>query len=408
MDEARRAAEAAARLSYGRLVALLASRSGDIASAEDALADAFASAIATWPGRGVPDNPDAWLLVAARRNLGHRRGREATAQAGEATLLLLDEERALSPPTPFHDERLKLLFVCAHPALSADVQAPLMLQTVLGLDAARIAACFLTSPAAMGQKLVRAKAKIRAAQIPFLVPGADQLAQRIAVVLDAIYAAYGTGWDDFFGSDGRIRGLAREAIWLGRVLADLMPDQPEALGLLSLMLYCDARTPARRGADGAFVPLSQQDPRLWSRQSVGEAEACLRKAARFGVPGRFQTEAAIQSLHAQSVMTGEALAVPLMRLYDLLVAVAPSKGALVARAVAYAEGGAVEQAQEQLAAIEGVQGYQPYWAALARVGWCAGDTAGARDAANQAAALSNDPAVQRFLLSGGLFSERVT
>lgn len=403
MGEARRAAEAAARTSYGRLVAMLASRSGDIAAAEDALSDALASALTAWAARGVPDNPDAWLLTAARRNLGHARGRAGTAAANEATMMLLHDERGEQAPVPFGDDRLKLMFVCAHPAIAPDVQAPLMLQTVLGLDAARIAASFLVSPAAMGQKLVRAKVKIRDAVIAFVVPEPEVLAARTGAVLSAIYAAYGTGWEDVLGADARRKGLAEEAIWLGRLVVDLLPHDPEAMGQLALMLHCEARRAARRGADGAFVPLADQDPNLWSREMLAEAESLLRAAARFARPGRFQTEAAIQSLHAQSVLTGEDLRLPLTRLYDLLLSVAPSTGAAVARAVAYAEAGQGRDARAQLDGLEGCCSYQPWWAARARVLWLLGDESAAREAAATAAGLSDDPAVRDFLLSGGAF-----
>jgi RNA polymerase sigma-70 factor, ECF subfamily len=403
MESARRAAEGAARSSYGRLVAMLASRNCDIAGAEDALADAFAAALATWPSRGVPDNPQAWLLTAARRTLGHRRARTATAAAGEATMMLLDDERAARVPLPFGDDRLKLMFVCAHPAIAADVQAPLMLQTVLGLDAARIAASFLVSAAAMGQKLVRAKVKIKDAGIAFVVPEPDVLAARTGAVLSAIYAAYGTGWEDVLGPDAKRKGLAEEAIWLGRLVVELLPDDPEAMGLLSLMLHCEARWAARRGADGTFVPLADQDPQLWSQTMLPEAESLLRAAARFAIPGRFQTEAAIQSLHAQSVVTGEDLRGPLIRLYDLLVSIAPSTGAAVARAVAYAEAGQGGAALTQLDALYGCDSYQPWWAARARVLWLTHEVEGAKAAAGAAARLSDDPAVRAFLLSGGAF-----
>lgn len=402
-DGARRAAEAAARTSYGRLVAMLASRNGDIAAAEDALADALATALTAWEERGIPDNPDAWLLTAARRNLGHARSRAGTALANEAMVMLLHQERADAAPVPFGDDRLKLMFVCAHPAIAADVQAPLMLQTVLGLDAARIAASFLVSPAAMGQKLVRAKVKIRDAGIAFVVPDPEVLALRTGAVLSAIYAAYGTGWEDVLGADAKRKGLAEEAIWLGRLVVEMLPGGPEAMGLLSLMLHCEARRPARRTSQGAFTPLADQDPHLWSRTMMSEAEALLRAAARFATPGRFQTEAAIQSLHAQSVMTGEDLRVPLTRLYDLLVSLAPSTGAAVARAVAYAEAGQAGDALAQLDALEGCDSYQPWWAARARVLWLMHDAAGANAAASTAAGLSDDPAVRAFLLRGGAF-----
>jgi len=407
-EEARRAAERAARLSYGRLVAMLAARSGDIGSAEDALGDAFASALQTWPERGVPDNPDAWLLTAARRNLGHRRARAHSAAATMPTLLLLADERDATDGDHFGDRRLALMFACAHPAIDDDVRTPLILQAVLGLDAARIAAAFLVSPAAMGRKLSRAKLKIRDAGIPFSVPDPDKLADRTANVLAAIYAAFGTGWEDVVGADVRRQGLSGEAIWLARLVVHLLPDQPEPMGLLALMLHCEARRTTRRDAQGAFVPLHAQDPQCWSRPMIVEAEALLRTAAAKHAPGRFQTEAAIQSLHAQGRMTGEELSRPLLRLYDLLVTLTPTLGAAVARAVAYGESGAAAAGLAQLDAIAGAaQAYQPFWVARARLLDRLHCTAEAMRAVERAAGLTGDPSVREYLLSGGLFADSV-
>lgn len=406
-EEARRTAEQAARFSYGRLVAILASRTGDIAGAEDALSEAFAAALRTWPEAGVPGNPDAWLLTAARRNAGHARARAATARAGEATMILLEDERAGDGPIPFGDERLKLMFACAHPAIDAASQAPLMLQAVLGLDAARIAACFLVSGAAMGKALVRAKTKIRDAGIAFVVPEPEQLDARLTPVLAAIYAAYGSGWEDVTGADAKRRGLAEEALWLARLVNDLLPGAPEAAGLLALVLHCEARAGTRRDAAGAFVPLHEQDPARWSGPMIVEAEALLRSAARHGMAGRFQTEAAIQSLHAQARMTGETLSQPLMRLYDLLISLSPTLGAHVARASAYAEGGATDAALEQLAKLD-ARTYQPWWAARARALHLAGQANAAREAARTAAGLSTDPAIRDYLLSGALFADKLS
>ncbi|PZN95520.1 MAG: RNA polymerase subunit sigma-70 [Alphaproteobacteria bacterium] len=395
---ARQAAEQAARTSYGRLLALLASRSRDIAAAEDALAEALAAALATWPERGVPDNPDAWLLTAARRNLGHARARGATASAGAETMAMLQDERDSTAPMPLGDARLQLLFVCAHPAIDAGVQAPLMLQTVLGLDAARIAASFLVAPATMSQRLVRAKTRIRDAGIAFAIPAPDQLAPRRAAVLAAIYAAYGTAHDDV-PAVAEAQGLAGEAIWLARLLGELMPDDPEALGLLALMLFCEARRPARRDAAGGFVPLLAQDARRWDAAMLAEAEALLRAAARFRTPGRFQIEAAIQSLHTETVLTGTANPGPLLALYDLLLATAPSTGARVGRAVALAALDVAAALADLDALAARCTGYQPWWAARAHVLRRAGDTAGARDAARTAAGLASDPAVRNWLLA---------
>ena len=394
-------AERAARTSFGRLVAILAARGGDLAAAQDALADALATALRVWPARGIPDNPDAWLLTAARRGLGHARARQDTAAAGVATMILLDDERAAADAGVFGDARLALMFVCAHPAIDPGIQAPLMLQAVLGLDAARIAASFLVSPAAMGQRLVRAKAKIRDAGIAFAVPPADRLAERTGAVLAAVYAAYATGWEDA----GPTRNdLADEAIWLARLVVDLLPDDPEAAGLMALMLYCEARRPARRDADRRFVPLDRQDSGAWDWAMIGEAEALLRAAARYGRPGRFQLEAAIQSLHVANAAARTVPPGALLALYDRLIAVAPSVGAAIARAAALAEQG---EAAAALAALDSLAQraatHQPYWATRARVLHLLGDAAAASAAAAHAAALSDDAAVRDFLGEGGLF-----
>lgn len=408
MDGERRAAareaEAAARSSYGKLVAILASRTRDIAAAEDALADAFAAALAQWPRDGIPANPVGWLMTVARRSIGHAAGRRRTAEAAESVLRMLDDERDEVRPDSFGDDRLALMFVCAHPAIEGEAQAPLMLQTVLGLDAERIAASFLVSGATMGQRLVRAKRKIRDAGIAFAIPDPGEAPARIGAVLSAIYAAYGTAWEDVTGADGKLRDLATEAIWLARLLRQLLPDDPEAMGLLSLMLHCQARSAARRSATGAFVPLDAQDMTLWSRSMIAEAEAHLRSAARKAAPGRFQTEAAIQSLHAHQRMTGERFTEPLVRLYDALARFAPTTGVLVARAVAHAENGNPAAALAQLDQIPDAARYQPFWAARARVSWLSGDEEAALTSARTAAGLSNDPGVRAFLLAGGFRS----
>lgn len=410
MDEARReAAERAtlaARESYGKLLAILAARTRDIAAAEDALADAFAAAIAQWPHGGVPANPVGWLLTAARRSAAHAAARRHTADRSAAMIQMLEDERNEAVTDDYGDERLKLMFACTHPAIAADAQAPLMLQTVLGLDAARIAASFLVAPASMSQRLVRAKRRIRDAGIAFAIPETTDIPERLSAVLSAIYAAYGTAWEDVAGADPRLADLADEAIWLARLTAHLAPDQPEALGLLAMMLHCEARRAARRGTDGAFIALRDQDVTLWSREMIVEAETILHMAARAASPGRFQTEAAIQSLHAQQRMTGERLNAPLARLYDVLAGFAPTAGVLVARAVALAENGDPEAALSQLDAICGAETYQPWWAARARILWLNKQEAPAREAASRAAGLSSDVGIRRFLLAGGYRDDR--
>lgn len=394
--EARATAETVARASYGRLVALLAARTRDLAAAEDALADAFRAALESWPARGVPDNPEAWLLTAARRTLGHAARHQGVRAAAAPALVTLVEELASRESEAIPDERLRLLFVCAHPAIDEASRAPLMLQTVLGLDAARIAGPFLVSPAAMGQRLSRAKARIRDAGIAFAVPEPAELPARLDPVLDAIYAAYGSGWDAIDGSDPRRRGLVEEALWLARLTAALLPHEPEALGLASLLLHCEARRPARRDATGRFVPLAEQDVSRWQRPMIIEAETLLRRAGTLNRLGRFQLEAAIQSLHAVSAVAGQRPAGALAALYAGLVAVAPSLGALVGQAAAVAEVSGAAAALAMLDALDGADLYQPAWALRAHLLGQLGSPA-ARAAHDRAIGLTEDAAVRAWL-----------
>jgi len=398
--DAAQAAELAARASYGRLLAYLAARWRDVARAEDALGDALLAALETWPRTGVPDNPEAWLLTAARRRLVDGARHAGVAAAAEADLNVMLDERADAAPAAFPDERLALLFVCAHPAIDEAARTPLMLQTVLGLDAARIASAFLVAPATMSQRLVRVKAKIREAGIRFEMPAPGELAARLDAVLEAIYAAYGSGWEDVAGSDPRRRGLAEEAIWLGRLVARLLPDEPEAQGLLALMLYCEARRAARRDAAGAYVPLGFQDLRRWSRPMIEEAEEVLAGAARLKAAGRFQLEAAIQSVHAQRVRTGETDWEAVTLLYEGLLRHAPTIGARVAHAAALGEARDAEAGLAALDAIppDEVATYQPYWALRGHVLKALGRAAEAGEAYERAIGLSEDPAVRAFLL----------
>ena len=400
-EDTDRTIERVARDSYGRLVAYLSSRTRDVASAEDALSDALLAALTAWPRDGVPQNPEAWLLTTARHALIDVVRHQRVALAGEPTLLLL-RENSQEPPlsAEFPDERLKLLFVCAHPAIDPAMHTPLMLQTVLGLDAARIAHAFLVSPVAMGQRLVRAKTKIRAGGIPFEIPQARDLPQRLDAVLEAIYAAFGIGWDDMAGADQRGRELAREAIWLARVLLQQMPEEGEARGLLALMLHCEARRPARRGPDGQYVPLSEQDPRQWSFPLIEEAERHLAEASRHGRSGRFQLEAAIQSAHAERAHGGRTEWVAIMLFYEQLIRISPTLGARTGYAAAVAEVNGPEAGLAILDEIDlgAVSGYQPYWAVRAHLLQRLGKLPEALEAFDRAVDLAEDPAVKQFLL----------
>jgi RNA polymerase sigma-70 factor (ECF subfamily) len=297
MTETHEAVEKAARDSWGRLLAFLSARSRDVAAAEDALADAFRAALETWPRTGVPDKPEAWLLVAARRKLiDLARHRQVHEEATPALIAITDVAQQMADSAEiFPDERLKLLFVCAHPAIDPSSRTPLMLQVVLGLDAARIASAFLVKPSAMGQRLSRAKTKIRVAGLRFELPSASDLPSRLDAVLEAIYAAYGSGWDDVAGADQRRKGLAKEAIDLCALLLRLMPGEPEVHGLLALMLHCEARREARRSESGTYISLSEQDVTRWSGAMIEEAERLLACAAQFGRIGHFQLEAATRA-----------------------------------------------------------------------------------------------------------------
>src|SRR3974390_920287 len=390
-ESAHRTIERVARESYGRLVAYLSVHTHDLASAEDALSEALVAALTTWPRDGVPQNPEAWLLTAARRSFIDVIRHHQVVLASEPTLQFLKEgSTEAAVPTTFQDERLKLLFVCAHPTM----HTPLMLQAVLGLDAARIAQAFLIAPKTMGQRLFRAKTKIRGGGIQFEIPEERDLPERLEAVLEAIYAAFGIGWDDMVGADHRGRDLAEEALWLARVLLQLMPGEPEVQGLLALMLHCEARRPARRGPDGRYVPLSAQDPKKWSLPLIEEAERHLAEGFKGGRSGRFQLEAAIQPAHAERARTGFTDWAAIALFYEKLIRISPALGARVGYAAAVAEANGPEAGIAVLDAIEheGVSNYQPYWAVRAHLLQRLGKTPEASDPYDRAIGLAAEQA----------------
>jgi RNA polymerase sigma factor (sigma-70 family) len=395
------AIEAVVRNSYGRLIAYLAARSGDVAGAEDALSDAFVKALERWPMDGIPQKPEAWLMHVARNRIIDAARRNQVRQSSQELLQQIAEEAQAVAATheQFPDERLKLLFVCAHPAIDAAARTPLMLQTVLGVDAARIASAFLVSPAAMGQRLVRAKNKIRDAAIPFRVPDPPEWSERVSFVLDAIYTAYTTGWESLTDTTSTHQALAEEAIAIGRTLVQLMPAEPEAHGLLALMLHCEARCAARYTGHGEFVPLDRQDTARWSQPMIDEAEKHLRVASSFKRMGRYQLEAAIQSIHASRAVSGSINWPEIALLYEGLVQVAPGIGSLVGRAVAIAQAG---KPAAGLAALEEIPAsrvvnYQPYWAARAHLLQLLNRNDEAQKAFTRAASLTDDPALREYL-----------
>jgi predicted RNA polymerase sigma factor len=372
-----------------------------VAPAEDALAEALRTALETWPRTGIPERAEAWLLVAARRKLiDDARHTRVHSEAAPHLRAATEEAYEIAEHSmTFPDDRLKLLFVCAHPAIDPGARIPMMLQTVLGLDASRIASAFLVQPAAMGQRLTRAKAKIRISGLRFELPEAKELPERLESVLEGIYAAYGSGWDDVAGADPRRKGLASEAISLGRLLVQLMPDEPEAKGLLALMLHCDARRSARRTNDRAYVPLLEQDVALWSKETIEEAEQWLSEASRAKRFGRFQFEAAIQSAHSQRFHTGKTNWEAIVMLYEGLVSLSPTIGARLGHAAAVAEAEGPEKGWTLVQRIlpETVSDYQPYWALAAHLLMRMQRSSEAVAAYNRAIGLCEDAAMREFL-----------
>ena len=398
---AHEAAQKVARASYGKLIAFLAKQTRDVAGAEDALSEAFASALVDWPRKGVPNNPEAWLIAVAKRKIidASRRRRSGEASTGHLQLMAEELEAMASHERHIPDERLALMFACAHPAIDPNIRSPLILQTVLGLDAADIGSAFLVTPAAMGQRLARAKNKIKVAGIPFRVPERAELGERLDAVLEAIYAAYTKGWNDPANVQNN---LAEEAIWLGRLIVELLPQEAEALGLLALMLFLQSRREARRDGRCEFVPLAAQDTNLWDGEMIGEAENLLLRASGMSVVGRYQLEAAIQSAHAARRVTGATDWEAIVQLYQGLSKIIPSSVVAINLAVAIAE---VEGPDAGLAALpnlaENVElmEFQPYWAARAALLSQAGSISEAAEAYGMAIGLESDPTVRNFLLA---------
>src|SRR5215468_6667617 len=394
-------AEEVARRSYGKLVAFLAARTRDVAGAEDALSEAFASALADWPKNGCPANPEGWLLTVARRKtIDALRVRQRRERAAEELRVMDDELEAAERSSPIPDQRLALMFVCAHPAIDAGVRAPLILQTVLGLDAKVIGSSFLTSPAAMGKRLVRAKEKIREAGIPFVVPEREELPARFDAVLDAIYAAFAEGWTDPAGTDAARRDLTEESLFLARLVTELLPDNAEALGLLALMLYAESRRLARRSKEGEYIPLAEQDTGLWDYRTIAEAENILKRGSQLRSPGRYQLEAALQSAHIHRFRTGHWNWPEILQIYDALFELTGSPVVAINRALAVAEtDGAAASLNilKKLGDDARLGEYQPYWAARAELLARTDAREEAYRAYEIAIGLERDDAVRRFL-----------
>jgi RNA polymerase sigma-70 factor (ECF subfamily) len=351
---------------------------------------------------GCPSNPEAWLLTVARRKaIDIARGRRRREIAAEQLQVMAEGLDAAAPNAEIPDQRLALMFACAHPAIDAGIRAPLTLQVVLGLDAKAIASAFLMSPSAMGKRLVRAKSKIRQAGIPFRIPEREELPGRLDTVLDAIYGAFAEGWTDPGGTDVVRRDLTEEAMFLASLVNELLQEEPEVLGLLALMLHAEARRRARRNEDGEYVPLANQDPELWDWKMIAEAEALLLHASTLGSIGRYQLEGALQSAHVYRCRTGQANWAEVVRLYDALLGLSDSPVVAINRALAIAEVKGANsglEAMQEVAADVRLAEYQPYWAARAELLARTGANGEARRAYEIAIGLERDPAVRLFLL----------
>jgi RNA polymerase sigma-70 factor (ECF subfamily) len=329
------------------VLATLIRHVGDFQRAEDALQDAFASALAAWPRDGVPNNPAAWLTVAARRHAIDRLRRDRSQLDRAERLAALERiEAAAEDPammneaTPFTDDRLRLIFTCCHPALDLNAGVALTLRTLGGLTTGEIARAFLVTEQAMGKRIVRAKRKIADARIPYRVPAADQLAGRLRAVLRVVYLIFNEGYAATEG-DRLVRGeLCSEALRLGRLLCQLMPDDPEVLGLLALMLLHDARRDARLDSSGHYLALAEQDRSQWNRERIRDGLVVLERAVRLRQPGEYTLQAAITALHIQTPDAQSTDWARIVELYGALSKLAPSPVVGINRAVAvgFAEG----------------------------------------------------------------------
>ena len=397
------------RAEHGRAVAVLVRAFGDIDAAEDAVQDAFTAAVRRWPADGLPPSPAGWIITTARNRAIDRLRREASRSDKHAqAAMLLDGEQHSGVPgpagaagpgakdAPVRDDRLRLIFTCCHPALGTGVRVALTLRLLGGLTTAEIARAFLVPEKTMAQRLVRAKAKIRDARIPYRVPGEAELPERLRAVLAVVYLIFNEGYATSSGGALVRENLCAEAVRLGRLLAELMPDEPEVLGLLALMLLTESRRPARTSADGGLVLLSDQDRRRWDHVLIAEGQAIVRQCLRRGQPGRYQIQAAINAVHSDAPTAAATDWRQILVLYDQLLALDPSPVVALNRAVAVAE---VEGPDAALAVVDrlDLDGYRLFHAIRADLFRRLGRGTEAARAYEEAIARTGNAAERAFL-----------